>query len=101
MTNKSFPEALNELIEEHEWSNRILSAKCQEVSGGWGAPMTIQRLRAGLYEPALEAMEIIAQVFNVAPDHFAEYRLAVARAQLDPKEVELRVALRNLEKSGL
>ena len=99
MTDKPFPKALQELLDEKEWSNRELSRRCQEESPtGWGTSITINRLVNGEYKPPMSAIEIIAGVFRIKPDYFAEYRLGLARAQLDPEEVGLRVALKNLER---
>jgi hypothetical protein len=41
-------------------------------------------------------MELIARACGVDPNYFAEHRLAVAMRELDPEEVGLERALRNL-----
>ncbi len=56
----------------------------------------INMLANGHDRPSLRAMELIAQACGVKPEHFAEYRLALAMRELDPSEVGLERALENL-----
>ena len=56
----------------------------------------LNMLANGHDKPSVRAMELIAQACRVEPDHFAEYRLAVAMRELDPTVVGLERALQNL-----
>jgi transcriptional regulator with XRE-family HTH domain len=95
-SNEPFTEALKDLMEENGYSLRELSRRCQSATDGWGSRMTIARYLSGEVAPTMRAMEIIAGVFQISPGYFPEYRLRIARAQLDPEEVGLPVALANL-----
>jgi transcriptional regulator with XRE-family HTH domain len=97
-SDKPFTEALAGLMEERGFSLREVSRRCQEREDGWGSRMTIARYLSGDAKPTMKAMEIIAGVFAISPGYFPEYRLRIARAQLDPEEVGLRVALSNLDR---
>ncbi len=56
----------------------------------------LNMLANGHDKPSMRAMELIARACSVAPDYFAEYRLAVAMRDLDPDVVGLEQALENL-----
>jgi transcriptional regulator with XRE-family HTH domain len=58
-------------------------------------------IERGEKQPSIEAIEAIARALGVAAGTFAEYRLALARRQLDEREVGLDQALANLEAAGL
>jgi transcriptional regulator with XRE-family HTH domain len=95
-SNEPFTEALKELMEEHDYGLRELSRRCQSATDGWGSRMTIARYLNGEVRPTMKAMEVLAGVFHLEPGYFPEYRLGIARAELDPEQVGLRVALANL-----
>lgn len=46
--------------------------------------------------PSMELMRSIARVLDADPALFAEYRLALARAQLDEQAIGLAAAVENL-----
>lgn len=98
MTNEPFPEAMKELMDRRGVSTRKLAETTQEMFNGWGAQVTIHRLSTGQVPATIEAMERIARALDVEPEYFAEHRLAMFRAQFDPEQVPLRVALANLDR---
>jgi hypothetical protein len=61
-------------------------------------PDTMKSVMAGRRHPTPVLMEAVARVLSVSPDVFGEYRLALARAQMDEREVGLAAALANLER---
>jgi uncharacterized Zn finger protein len=61
-------------------------------------PDTMKSVMAGRRRPTPVLMEAVARVLDVAPDAFAEYRLALARNQLDEREVGLGAAVAHLER---
>lgn len=65
----------------------------------WGSPWSIAGLCSGEFTPSRRGMEVIAATLKVDPRYFAEYRLLTARDLLNPEEVGLEKALRNLEAS--
>jgi len=93
-SKKPFPQAVQELLDEHEISQRELVRRTR--TRGWGSPGTISFLMRDEMPPSIRAMEAIARALQVPPEHFAEYRLAIARRQLDPNVVGVKRALRNL-----
>jgi transcriptional regulator with XRE-family HTH domain len=98
MTSDPFPEAMLALMQQRGVSTRKLSEKTRDMFNGWGAQVTIHRLSTGEVPATIEAIERIARALEVDPDYFAEYRLAMFRAQFDPEQVSLRVALANLDR---
>ena len=95
-SDKRFADALHEAIMEEEISIREFARRCVKRTG-WGSHTTVNALLHARLEPSIEAMEACARTLNLKPEHFAEYRLAMARQQLDPRVVGLETALRNLE----
>lgn len=95
-SDKKFPAALDDLLNEHGWSNRHVAHLTREKFA-WGSHGTINFLMNGELDPSRNAMELIADVCGVHPSFFAEYRLLKARDQLDPNEVGFRAALANLK----
>jgi transcriptional regulator with XRE-family HTH domain len=92
LSNKPFTAAAKELLEELEISQRELARRTQ--AHGWGHTSTVNFLVRGDMKPGPRAIEQIARALEVPPEHFAEYRLAKARAALDPKYVGLERALK-------
>lgn len=67
-----------------------------------GAPSTltgswISQLKSGKRPLSLDVLIGIAGALGIEPERFAEYRLAIARQQLDEREVGLAQALQALE----
>lgn len=91
MTDKPFPEAVTELLAERDMSQRELIRQTRR--NGWGSPGTISFLMRDEQPPTVRAIEAIAKALKIRPEHFPEYRLAKARAALDPSVVGLEAAL--------
>ena len=98
MNNRPFPETLIRLLDERGWSMRHLAQQLQEDFDGWGSIGTLSQYNTGKIRPTMKALERIAYSLKVEPEAFAEYRLVLARTQLDPEAVGLAVALKNLER---
>ncbi len=64
----------------------ISRTRLHQLATGKGAAATVDQ------------MERLASVLGVSPGHFAEYRLARARALLDPSVVGFERAMANLER---
>lgn len=60
------------------------SAVADPVGGGLSRGF-LSLLGAGIEPPTSRVMELLADIFDVSPMTFAEYRLAAARAALDPR----------------
>lgn len=101
MFDKPFPEALQHLLEQRGISTRQLSERSHAVNDGWGSQSMISLYLTGKQPPTPKAIERLARALDVEPEVFAEYRLSLARAQLDPDQVGLKLALNNLARSGL
>lgn len=95
-SDKPFPQAVEDLLREREWSLRELQRRTQE-EGKWGSLSTIHQLLSGGLRPSYEAMEHVARALRVRPEYFAEFRLAKAQRELDWERVGLKRALRNLD----
>ena len=93
-TSKPFVEAMQELLEDREMSQRELVRRTRKH--GWGSTGAISLLMHSELAPTIRSMEAIAQALAVPPEYFAEYRLSVARRDLDPAVVGIETALRNL-----
>jgi len=96
LSDKPFGDALRELMEERDLTYRSLARRTQELDGKGMTHAHINMLANGHEKPSMRAMELIARALEVEPDHFAQYRLAVAMRELDPAEVGLEQALENL-----
>lgn len=96
MTDEPFTDAFTRIREDRDLSLRDVAALCQKHWDGWGSIATLSQYQTGKLTPTSQAIERIAAALNLPANHFAEYRLAVARDQLDPEQVPLRVALENL-----
>jgi transcriptional regulator with XRE-family HTH domain len=57
----------------------------------------IGQIERGLIRPTVATMELLAATLEVEPSHFVEYRLALARRQLDERQVGLKAAVEMLE----
>ncbi len=78
---------------------RSLAAATRELDGKGLTHAHINMLANGHDKPSMRAMELIASACGVPPQHFAEYRLAIAMRELDPEHVGLEQALANLERA--
>ena len=95
-SDKPFGDALRGLMEEYGLSYRGLAEATRQLDGRGMTHAHINMLANGRDKPSTRAMELIAQVCEVEPDYFAEYRLAMAMRDLDPNQVGLEQALANL-----
>ena len=97
-TTKPFPQAVKDLLDEHDISQRELARRTSR-NGGPRIAAVNQIVRGKLGGKSApnkpETMEQIARAFGLSPDYFAEYRLRKARDKLDPDKVGLKQALRN------
>jgi hypothetical protein len=57
---------------------------------------TLRKAVVGERHPAAKVVEAVSDALGVDPETFVEYRLWQARRRLDPQEVGLDEALRNL-----
>ena len=96
VSDKSFGDALRDLMGELGLSYRALAESTREVDGRGMTHAHINMLANGHDRPSMRAMELIAEACGVKPSYFAEYRLALAMRELDPAEVGLEQALENL-----
>ena len=95
-SDEPFGDALRELMAARGLSYRELAEATRALDGRGMTHAHINMLANGHDRPSMRAMELIAQACGVAPDYFAEYRLASAMRELDPTEVGLEQALENL-----
>jgi len=95
-SDEQFGTALRALMEKRGLSYRKLADETRRLDGRGMTHAHINMLANGRDKPSTRAMELIAQVCEVAPEHFAEYRLAMAMRDLDPNQVGLEQALANL-----
>jgi transcriptional regulator with XRE-family HTH domain len=95
-STQPFGETLRRLMELRGLTYRALADATRALDGKGMTHAHINMLANGHDRPSLRAMELIAEVCGVQPEHFAEYRLAVAMRELDPTEVGLEHALANL-----
>src|SRR2546425_8980141 len=95
-SDKPFGEALRELMGERDLTFRSLAEATRLIDGRGMTHAHLNMLANGHDKPSMRAMSLIAEVCEVQPDYFAEYRLAAAMRELDPAEVGLEQALENL-----
>jgi transcriptional regulator with XRE-family HTH domain len=95
-SDQPFGDALRELMSAKGLTYRGLAGAIREVDQKGITHAHINMLANGHDKPSMRAMELIAHACGVAPDYFAEYRLAIAMRELDPNEVGLERALKNL-----
>lgn len=93
-------QALRKLKAERNLSNRRLSAATAEVDpDGEGLSHTyIGNIARDVDKASTEALSLLARAAGVEPRYFAEVRLAAVRRLFDPREVDLDVALANLDR---
>lgn len=95
-SNRPFGEALRALMQARELTYRSLAKATREIDGQGMTHAHINMLVNRHDKPSIRAMKLLAQACGVAPEYFAEYRLAEAMRELDPDEVGLEQALANL-----
>jgi transcriptional regulator with XRE-family HTH domain len=95
-SNQPFGKALRGLMDERGVSYRALADVARGIDDRGITHAHLNMLANGHDKPSLRVMELIAQACGVAPEYFAEYRLAMAMRELDPNVVGLEQALENL-----
>jgi transcriptional regulator with XRE-family HTH domain len=83
-------------MSEEGLSYRELAQRTRNIDSRGLTHAHINMLVNGHDKPSMRAMELIARACGVGPEYFAEYRLAAAMRELDPTEVGLEQALKNL-----
>ena len=96
VSTKPFGDALRALMGERGLTYRGLAETTRALDGRGMTHAHINMLANGHDRPSMRAMELIATACEVPPDYFAEYRLGAAMRELDPAEVGLDQALKNL-----
>jgi transcriptional regulator with XRE-family HTH domain len=96
VSTKPFGEALRALMDARGLSYRGLAEAIRQTDEQGITHAHLNMLANGHDKPSLRAMELVALACSVPPEHFAEYRLAVAMRELDPAVVGLEQALENL-----
>jgi transcriptional regulator with XRE-family HTH domain len=91
-----FGEALRQLMRSQGLSYRELSERTRRIDDRGMTHAHINMLANGREKPSVRAMELLAQALQVPPSHFAEHRLSMAMRELDPDQVGLEQALKNL-----
>jgi transcriptional regulator with XRE-family HTH domain len=95
-SEKPFEDALRALMSERGITFRALAEITRQLDGKGMTHAHLNMLANGHDRPSLRAMELVARACEVEPEYFAEYRLATAMRELDPAEVGLERALKNL-----
>ena len=96
VSDKPFGDALRTLMDERGLSYRSLAEQTRAIDGKGMSHAHLNMLANGHEKPSMRAIALIAQVCEVQPAYFAQYRLAAAMRELDPAEVGLDQALQNL-----
>lgn len=99
MTTEPLSLVLTRLMAERDVSGAGVAKKLREKYD-WGSAVAVSKMRQGELVPSIEGMRRLADVLEVEPEVFAEYRLAVVRESLDWREVGLDRAVKNLEALG-
>jgi transcriptional regulator with XRE-family HTH domain len=95
-SDKPFGDALRALMSAREMTYRSLAEATRLLNGQGMTHAHLNMLANGHDKPSMRAMALIAEACGVRPEYFAEYRLAIAMRELDPTEVGLEQALKNL-----
>jgi transcriptional regulator with XRE-family HTH domain len=95
-STRPFGDALRALMDARALSYRELSELTRRLDGRGMTHAHINMLANGHDKPSMRAMDLLAEACGVDPNYFAEYRLARAMRELDPSEVGLEQALKNL-----
>jgi transcriptional regulator with XRE-family HTH domain len=95
---ETLPTRLRRLRDEHGVSRSQLSRATVAYDGKGLAEVTIKAIENGTNRPGVQTIEAIAHALHIDPADFVEYRLALARRQLDEREVGLEQALAALRR---
>jgi transcriptional regulator with XRE-family HTH domain len=100
-SDKPFPETVNRLLEEEELGLREMIRRARKVSKNPRSISTAASMIRGDAGPSAAVMEMLAELFRVDPEFFAEYRMRKARQLFEPEKREggvgFTAALRNLQ----
>lgn len=89
-------EVLAQTLDEKGMTQEDLAFEARRLGGLKINSSWISKIRNGHRPLSIEFLESLAGALGVPPETFAEYRLAIARVQLDESEVGLEAALANL-----
>lgn len=98
MFHQDFATSVKQLAAERGLSVAKVGYQAYDPSIKGTNPDTFKSVMAGRRIVTPTLIEAVAQVLDVPPEEFAEYRLALARRQLDEREVGLADALENLQR---
>ena len=88
---------LRALRDQRGYSRSQLSRLTMAIDGKGLPEITIKDLETNPRQPHLETLELLSEALEVRPETFPEYRLALARRQLDEREVGIDQAVATLE----
>lgn len=91
-----FPDRLKRLAAARGLSVSKVSYMAWKPDLKGTSPNTLNSVMAGRRPVTAPIVEAVAQVLQVQPDEFPEYRLLMARRALDEREVGFEAALRAL-----
>lgn len=99
-TDKPFGAALADLLREADYTTSSGNVNWHAFSRELNDVHyeTLRKVVSGERTATPGVIEEVARALRVKPEHFAEYRLALARRQFDVREVGFDQALSNLEK---
>lgn len=94
-----FPDRLRRLVKEKGTSmERVFIEAYDPTPRSGTSPAQMKKVMNGTRTITPHAIEAVAKALGVPPEEFPEYRLALARNQMDPSEVGLDQALKNLDR---
>lgn len=97
LTPEPFPEIVRRLAFEKRMTSSRVCTMATVASHGDVSNHTIASAINGRRHPNIEVMVAVAEALDVPPDTFPEYQLALARRELDEREVGLAAAMKALE----
>lgn len=89
---------MKRLRKERGLSQERLAYAMWQLDDTAPTPGAIGHIERGETRPKSQTMILIARALEVPPETFAEYRLEMARRQLDERHVGFERAVANLEK---
>jgi transcriptional regulator with XRE-family HTH domain len=101
MEVKPTSDLLRELRSERGMSQETLSHEAYAIEKDGTSLSQIKAIELGTRRPSAQTILALAEVLDVEPEIFPEYRLAVARLSIDESVVNLPEAMRNLERSSI
>lgn len=90
--NMPFVEAIDALLRDYGWSQRELGRRLDEKRGTTSGYMAVTQWRRGNI-PTVESIVDVAEIFDVDPRCFANYRISSLAEALDIRKVGFQSAL--------